>query len=104
MVEACPFRFGPPLLAIRPCLAGTGGIAEVSGTQTSIPESHARWRWHGGGSALLMFRVTERVDVAADAGFLIPMRRDRYQFAPKVFFYDPTVSGFVRLDVGVAFP
>jgi hypothetical protein len=104
MGEACPFRFGPRELAFRPCLAGAAGVATISGSQTQGPESHTRGRWYIGGSGLMALAVSKGIDVAAAAGLLMPMRRDSYQFMPTVFFYDPAVSEFVRLDLTVAFP
>jgi hypothetical protein len=49
--------------------------------------------------------VSKRITVTAAAGLLIPLSRDQVQFKPStVFFSDPAVSEFVRLDVTVAFP
>jgi hypothetical protein len=104
MGEACPFRFGPPQLAFRPCLAGAAGVATISGSQTQGAESHSRGRWYLGGSGLMALGVSKDIDVTAAAGILVPMRRDSYQFMPTVFFSDPAVSEFVRLGVSVAFP
>jgi hypothetical protein len=110
MVEACPFRFGPTMLALRTCWAGSGGVATISGSEAIKAESHTRWRWHVGASALMSIRVGNGFAVTADAGFLAAFRRDRYGFTDpsgltvNTFFSDPAVSGFARLDVSVAFP
>jgi hypothetical protein len=104
MIEACPFRFGPAQLAFRPCLAGDGGVATISGTKTQLAESHARWRWHFGASGLMALGVSKGINVTGAAGLLFPLRRDQVQFEPSVFFSDPAVSEFVRLDVTVSFP
>jgi hypothetical protein len=103
MLEACPFRFGTEVFAIRPCAAGMGGVARVSGSQTVGPESHTVWHWHLGASVLASVHLAKEFSIGAHAGILGALRQDQYQFTPNVFFSDPPVSGFAQAELSVAF-
>ena len=103
MIEACPFRFGPEALGIRPCFAGTGGVTRVSGTQTMNAESHTLWNWHLGASILASIHLAKEFSVGAHAGILGALRQDHYLFIPIVVYSDPAVSGFAQAELSVAF-
>ena len=103
MIEACPFRFGSEVYGIRPCFAGMGGVARVSGSQTVAAESHTIWHWHLGASLLASVHLAKEFSVGAHAGIFGALRQDQYQFTPNVFFSDPAVSGFVQAELSVAF-
>jgi hypothetical protein len=67
------------------------------------PESHTRARWDLGSSASLVMRVGDYVQVVTNAALIFPLRRDRYQFAPEVFFAVPVVAAVAEAGLGVQF-
>lgn len=102
-VEGCPFRVGTDGFSLRPCFLVMGGAVAASGEHVSNPESYSRARWDLGPSTLLMVRIGSHVEVVVNAALIFPLRRDRYQFAPDVFFVVPAYGAIVGAGVGFTF-
>lgn len=101
----CPLRFAPEMFrgafALEPCAGFEGGLLKGTGSFTHAP-STSTGIWLAATVGLRgVWSLTEffRVEIAGD--LVIPIRRDRFFFAPDVTAYQvPVVTG--RGTIGVA--
>jgi hypothetical protein len=103
-VDACPVRFGPRALAVRPCAFGTLGLLRAWGDVTLQNETHDRLYGAAGFAAWLGWRVSEAFEIIADGRVGVPFRRDEFAFDGAVFFKTPTLGFSAGLGLAGGFP
>jgi hypothetical protein len=103
-LDACPLRFGPRALALRPCAFGTLGLLRAWGDATLQNETHGRLYGMAGVAAWLGWRVSEAFEIIADGRVGVPFRRDEFAFDGAVFFKTPTPGFSAGLGLAGGFP
>jgi hypothetical protein len=101
VLDLCPLGFvGPARLIVRACAAGSVGQLSSHGSSTREPEAHHRPFGSLGGSALLSFEPTHRLEIVATLGIAFPLFRDSFQFRNDVFFQVQPVAVAAGLGLG----
>lgn len=95
----CPIRIGAGAVAFRPCAFFGGGPLRAWGA--GLPDSPSRTRpyWSWGGSAMLLVRVSEVMEIVGDADVGAALIRDSFAFAGQPFWRTPSL--YVSSGLGV---
>jgi len=101
---ACVIGLRSQALAARACVTGGIGRLSASGSQTYDPNSHARLWLAAGGELLLSAELFGPVQLQASAGLAVPLRRDRFAFAPRVFHRVAAAIPYGQIGLAVRFP
>lgn len=94
-------------LALRPCMLFDAGLLQARGERTDRPATASPPWFALGGAVRAEAVVLHPLSVAADAGFVAPLRRDRFYFDPGgpsgTVFRLPAAGFVARLGVSVQF-
>ena len=101
---ACVIGLRSEVLAARACIAGAIGRLQASGSETYDPNNHARLWLSAGGELLLSVELFGPLQLQAGAGLAVPLRRDRFAFAPRVFHRVAAAVPYGHLGLAVRFP
>lgn len=101
---ACVVGLRSAAAAGRACITGAVGRLRASGSETYDPNNHARLWLSAGGELLLSAELFGPLQLQAGAGLTMPLRRDRFAFAPRVFHRVAAVVPYGHLGLAVRFP
>lgn len=101
VLDLCPLGFvGPSRLIVRACAAGSLGQLLSHGSATREVKDNDRPFGTLGGSALLSFEPTHRMEIVATLGIAFPLWRDSFMFQKEVFFQVKPVAVAAGLGLG----
>jgi len=104
-VDPCPIALRPLVaLSFRPCLTATLGVLQASGEDVEFGNSR-RLSWGTlGGLTRVDWRFNRHFSLEVDASLDIPVRRDRFHFAPAIPIYRvPAAFASLHAGIGVYF-
>ncbi|HEY6081790.1 MAG TPA: hypothetical protein VIW29_23400 [Polyangiaceae bacterium] len=100
-LSACPARFGASWLALRPCLFGSAGALHAWGTGSPEEQSSTRFYAAWGGSLLLFLKVSQHLEIVADAALGNALIRDEFVLDEVPFWETPPL--YVSSGIGARF-
>ena len=103
-LSACVVGLRGAALAAYACVTGAVGRLSASGSNTYEPNTHARLWLSAGAELLLSARLFGPLELHAGTGIALPLRRDRFAFAPRVFHRVAAVVPYGQLGLSVRFP
>jgi hypothetical protein len=103
-LDVCPVRIGTRTFAVRPCAYGSVGVLKVWGEDAFQRETHSRVFASAGGALWLGFRLSEAIEIIADARAVVPLRRNAFAFDDVVFWRTPTLGFSSVVGLAVGFP
>jgi hypothetical protein len=101
---ACVIGLRSATLAARACVTGAIGRLHARGSETYDPNDHARLWVSAGAELLLSAELVGPLQLQAGAGLAVPLRRDRFAFAPRVFHRVAAAVLYGHLGLAVRFP
>ena len=105
-LDACPLRVAIARpVALRPCVGGSAGVLEASGTGFAGTVSRSRPWATLSALARFVWEPVRWLDVELEAGVIAPLYRESFFFAPSVSVYEAPAFAFLsRAGLGLRFP
>jgi hypothetical protein len=104
-LDACPVRLAAGPVGIRPCGFANAGLLEVWGSGAPVEnETHRRFFGSAGPALLVLVRLSEAVEITADARAGLAFVRDEFAFDNRGFFTTPTLGFSSGIGIAGGFP
>ena len=100
-LSVCPVRLGGSTVVFRPCAFASGGVLHAWGSSALDTHAHIREAWSWGGSALLLVKVAQALDIVGDVALGVPLIRERFAIDQAPFWTTPPL--YLSSSVGLRF-
>ena len=105
-LDACPLRLALARpVAVRPCVGGSAGVLDASGTGFAGTVSRSRPWATLSALARFVWEPLAWLDLELEAGVIAPLYRESFVFVPSVSVYEaPPLAFLSRAGLGLRFP